>query len=164
MVKKMKSSVKKNFMYSLIYQILVLVVPLMIAPYLSRVLGADGVGIYSYTYSIVYYFMLFTLLGVNNYGNRSIAKVRDNKEKLKKTFWSIYLFQLLMGIVMLFFYFSYLFLFDIPYKIVAILQSLFIVSAILDINWLYFGLEEIKLTIMRNTLVKLGSLLLIWEE
>ena len=100
------SNPKKNFIYNIIYQILILIIPLITAPYLSRVVGAVGVGTYSYTYSIVYYFMLLTLLGVNNYGNRSIAKVRDDKEQLSKTFWSIYTFQLIMGIIMLITYFS----------------------------------------------------------
>ena len=78
--------VKKNFIYNLIYQVLILIIPLFTSPYLSRTLKADGVGIYSYTYSIVYYFMLLTLLGVNNYGNRTIAKVREDKEKRSKEF------------------------------------------------------------------------------
>ncbi len=158
----MNSGIKKNFIYNFIYQILIILIPLIVAPYLSRVIGAEGVGIYSYTHSIVYYFMLFTLLGVNNYGNRSIAKVRDNKETLAKTFWSIYFFQFITGFFMLIVYLIYLCLFDISFKTIAFIQSLFIISSILDINWLYFGLEEIKLTITRNTFVKLGSLFLIF--
>ena len=153
---------KKNFIYNLIYQVLVLIIPLITAPYLARVVGAKGVGTYSYTYSIVYYFMLLTLLGVNNYGNRSIAKVRDNKKELSKTFWSIYLFQLLMGIIMLLLYVGYLYLFDIKYKNIAIIQTLFILSAMLDINWFFFGMEEFKKTITRNTFVKIGNILLIF--
>ena len=65
-------------------------IPLITIPYVSRVLGVDGIGTYSYTYSIAYYFMMFAMLGLNNYGNRSIAKVRDNKEKLSRTFKEIY--------------------------------------------------------------------------
>ena len=156
------SSPKKNFIYNLIYQMLVFIIPLITAPYLARVVGAKGVGIYSYTYSIVYYFMLLTLLGVNNYGNRSIAKVRDNKKELSKTFWSIYLFQLLMGIIMLIAYVGYICLFDIKYKNIAIIQTLFVLSAILDVNWFFFGMEEFKKTITRNTFVKLGNILLIF--
>ena len=79
---------KKNFIYNTIYQILVLIIPLITAPYLSRVVGANGVGTYSYTYSIVYYFMMLTLLGLNNYGNRTIAKVRENKIALSKIAYS----------------------------------------------------------------------------
>ena len=153
---------KKNFIYNLIYQILVLIIPLITAPYLARVVGADGVGIYSYTYSIVYYFMLLTLLGVNNYGNRTIAKVRDDKKKLSKTFWSIYLFQLFMGIIMLILYIGYILLFDNKYKLYASIEILFIISAILDINWFFFGMEEFKKTITRNTFVKVGNVILIF--
>ena len=156
------SNPKRNFIYNIIYQILIMVIPLITAPYLSRVVGADGVGIYSYTYSIVYYFMLLTLLGVNNYGNRSIAKVRENKEKLSKTFWSIYLFQLIMGITMLLLYIGYILLFDNKYKSYAAIEILFIISAMLDINWFFFGMEEFKKTITRNTFVKVGNVILIF--
>ena len=113
------NSPKKNFIYNLSYQILALIIPLITSPYLSRKVGADGVGIYSYTYSIVYYFMLFTLLGVSNYGNRMIAQVRDDKEKVSKTFWSIYLFQFFMGIFMLALYLGYIIIFDNQYQTIA---------------------------------------------
>lgn len=156
------NSVKKNFIYNIIYQILILIIPLITAPYLARVVGAAGVGTYSYTYSIVYYFMLLTMLGVNNYGNRTIAKVRDNKEKISKSFWSIYLLQLFIGILMLLLYFLYLMLFDVKYKSIVVIQSLYIISAILDINWLFFGLEEFKKTITRNTIVKVCNVILIY--
>lgn len=156
------NQVKNNFLYNIVYQLLVLIIPLITAPYLARVVGVSGIGIYSYTYSIVYYFMLITMLGVNNYGNRSIAKVRDNKEKLSKTFLEIYYFQLIMGIIMLIIYFIYVFTFNVSYKSIALVQSLFIVSAILDINWFFFGIEAFKKTITRNTFVKLLSVILIF--
>ena len=79
-------SVKKNFIYNLSYQILVMILPLITTPYISRVIGAEGVGIQSYTYSIANYFVLFAMLGVNNHGNRSIAMVRNDQEKLNRTF------------------------------------------------------------------------------
>lgn len=157
-----QTSLKKNFIYNLMYQLLVLIVPIVVSPYLSRVIGASGIGIYSYTYSIVYYFMILTLLGINNYGNRTIAKVRNDSKKLSKTFWSIYVFQLTLGLFMVFLYLIYIFLFDISYFQIATIEILFIISAILDINWFYFGLEEFKVTITRNAIVKVGTLLLIF--
>ena len=156
------SNPKKNYIYNIIYQLLILIIPLIISPYLSRVVGVRGIGIYSYTYSIVNYFILLTLLGVNNYGNRAISKIRDNKDELNKTFWSIYIFQLFMGLIMLFIYFAYIYIFDINYKKIAIIESLFIVSSMLDINWLFFGLEEFKKTIIRNTILKICSIILIF--
>ena len=156
------SNPKKNFIYNLIYQLLILIIPLITAPYLSRVVGADGVGIYSYTYSIIYYFMIVTLLGVNNYGNRSIAKVRDDKMRLSKTFFGIYFMQLMMGILMLCCYFGSVLLFNYEYKNILLIQGIYILSAILDINWFYFGIEEFKMTITRNAILKLGSIILIF--
>lgn len=156
------STPKKNFIYNIIYQMLILIIPLILSPYLSRSLGANGIGIYSYKYSIVYYFMLFTLFGINNYGNRSIAKARDNKENLSKTFLSIYIFQLIMGLIMLIIYLTYIFVFDVSYKNIALILSLFILSSILDINWFFFGLEEFKKTITRNIIIKIINLILIF--
>ena len=75
-------SLKKNYIYSLSYQILNLITPLITAPYVARVLGADGVGIYSYTASIMMYFTMFGALGTMNYGTREIARLRDDKRKI----------------------------------------------------------------------------------
>ena len=156
------NSVKKNFIYNLIYQLILFVFPLITVPYISRVLGADGVGIYSYTYSVVYYFMIITLLGISNHGNRSIAKVRDDKEKLSKTFFSIYSIQLVSGILMTILYSLYMIFINNSFNDIAWIQIIYIISAIFDINWFFFGMEEFKITITRNTLVKIISLLLMF--
>lgn len=159
---KTNNSPKKNYIYNIIYQILILIIPLITSPYLSRVVGVNGIGIYSYRYSIVYYFMLITLLGVNNYGNRTIAKVRENKENLSKKFWSIYCIQLFMGVSMLIVYNLYVSISNTEYKNIAYIDNLFIISSILDINWFFFGLEEFKKTITRNTIIKIGNIILIF--
>lgn len=78
------SSLKKNLAYNVAYQILVIILPLITAPYVSRVLGADGLGTYSYIFSIVTYFGLFGMLGIANHGNRSVALVRDNRQRYQK--------------------------------------------------------------------------------
>ena len=91
----MKSE-NKNFLLNVAYQLLSYVFPLITVSYISRRLGVENVGIYSYTYSIVYMFMLAAMLGINNYGNREIAKVRDDREKTSGLFWEIYRLQLLI--------------------------------------------------------------------
>lgn len=156
------NKVKQNLIYNVIYQVLVLIIPLITAPYLSRVVGAEGVGTFSYTYSIAHYFMLFCMLGVNNYGNRTIAKVRDDDEKLSKSFWSIYLFQLLTGILFIIIYFIYVLFLCNSYKNIAFIQALYVLAATIDINWLYFGLEDFKTTITRNIVVKITTIFLIF--
>ena len=154
--------VKKNFLYNIVYQILILIIPIVTVPYVSRVLGSTGIGIYSYTYSIVYYFMMFAMLGLNNYGNRSIAKVRDNKEKLSRTFKEIYCMQIITSITMIILYFLYLDIFDVKYKEIALIQSIYVISCLFDINWFFFGIEKFKLTVTRNTIIKFLSLISIF--
>lgn len=155
------SSTKKNIIYNTIYQTLLLILPLITAPYISRVLGAEVIGIYSYTYSIVYYFMLFAMLGINNYGNREIAKVRDNKEKLNKTFTSIYALQLTMSIIMIIIYIMYVLLIVKNNVEIALIQGIYLISTALDINWFFFGIEKFKLTVTRNSIIKIISVILI---
>lgn len=156
----MKSE-NKNFLLNVAYQMLTYIFPLITVSYISKRLGVDNVGIYSYTYSIVYMFMLVGMLGINNYGNREIAKVRDNREELSRVFWSIYRLQLMIVGVVIVGYLSYLFLCCKAYKEIAAIQFLYLVSVCFDINWFYFGLEKFKLTITRNCIIKVLSLVLI---
>lgn len=149
----MGASIKKNFFYNASYQVLALILPLITTPYISRIMGAENVGIYSYAYSIASYFGLFILLGLNNYGNRTIAGVRENKEKLSKTFWSIYAMQLLFGIMIVAIYLLYC-TFIAQNRLMALIQLFYLISVMLDINWFFFGLEQFKLTVTRNTIIK----------
>lgn len=153
---------KKNFLYNVAYQILILIIPFITLPYISRVLGSEGIGVYSYTYSIVYYFMIFAMLGLNKYGNRKIAQVRDDYKRLSKTFKEIFIMQVISSLLMIFLYFLYLLVFNNDYLVVAIAQSLYIISCLFDINWFYFGIEKFKLTVIRNTIIKILSLILIF--
>ena len=101
------NKVVKNYLYNLSYQILILIVPLITTPYVSRVLGAKGVGTFSYTNSIVQYFILFGCIGLNLYGQREIAYVQHEKEKRDKVFWELVILRIIMvSISLTVFYFS----------------------------------------------------------
>lgn len=152
----------KNFLYNVIYQVFIFVVPLITMPYISRILGVENIGIYSYTYSIVYYFMLASLLGINNYGSRRIAKVSNDKEKMSRTFFSIYYLQLILTIIFSILYLLIFVCFVSKYKGIFIIQYIFLLSVAFDINWFFFGIEKFKITISRNVIIKLLSMLLIF--
>lgn len=155
-------SIKKNFIYNITYQILIVILPLITTPYISRTIGAEGIGLQSYTYSIVSYFILFAMLGINNYGNRSIAIVRDNKEKLSRVFISIYIVQLILSMIMILLYSLYIIIIVKENKTIFIIQLIYLISALLDINWFFFGMEQFKLTVVRNTVIKLLSVMSIF--
>lgn len=145
-------SIKKNFLLNSFYQLLTIITPLITTPVISRNLGAANIGLYSYNYSIASYFVLFIMLGLNNYGNRTIASVRDNKIRLSKTFEGIYLMQLFFGIIVLVAYVLYAFV--ISNHVIAKILTLHVISSVLDINWFFFGLEEFKITVTKNSVIK----------
>ena len=150
-----QASIKKNVVFQTAYQILNTCLPLVTAPYLARVLGAEQLGIFSYTSSIVTYFTLVAMLGTVNYGTRSIASVKDDKEKLSHTFWSIYGFQALLTSFVLVVYVFYLIFLCGENKIIAAIQIITIIDCFLNINWLFFGLERFQLTVTRNFIVRI---------
>lgn len=155
------SNVKRNFIYNSLYQILIYIIPLITTPYISRVLGAEKIGIYSYASSVAYYFVMFIILGLNNYGNRTIAEVKDNKDDLSDTFCNIYCMQLILGILITGVYIIYSFCLSTN-KQMAIILIIYVFSSVIDINWFYFGMELFKITVMRNTIIKISTTLLIF--
>ena len=157
-----KPSLKKNFLYNILYQFLILVIPLITSPYLTRTLGVTSLGTYTVSQAFANYFTLFILLGLNNYGNREIAKYRDDRTKLRRTFWEIYTFQMAMLILV-----ELLYLFVVTFcihedKIIYYLQAIYVFSAGLDINWYCFGTERFKLTVTRNAVIKIVSTALVF--
>lgn len=160
MNKKMSKSVTKNYLYNMIYQILISIVPLITTPYLSRTLGAEAIGIYSYTLSIVTYFILFGSLGIAIYAQREIAYAQNDKETRSKVFFEILILRFItMAISIIVFYFTCIknTEYGMYYKIFLIQM----IANCLDISWFFQGLEEFKKTVMRNTIVKIISVILI---
>lgn len=153
--------VVKNYLYNASYQVFILLVPLITTPYLARVLGPTGVGINAYTNSIIQYFILFGSIGVNLYGNRQIAFVRDNKDELTKTFYEIFLMRI-MTIILAYAAFLIFLVFIGNYHVYYLAQSLSIIAAAFDISWFFMGVENFKVTVVRNFIVKILTLVSIF--
>ena len=156
-----KNGVAKNFVYNLIYQLLTIFLPLITTPYLSRILGAKQIGIYGYTTSIVAYFILFGSLGISMYGQREIAYYQDNKEGRSKIFWELVSIRFItLTISTLLFYFVFVRgeSYNLYYRILLIQ----LVANMFDISWFFQGIEEFDKTVVRNMIVKLLCLVLIF--
>ncbi|MCH4059438.1 MAG: polysaccharide biosynthesis C-terminal domain-containing protein [Pediococcus pentosaceus] len=149
--------VVKNYLYNASYQVFVLLIPLITTPYLARVLGPTGVGINAYTNSIIQYFILFGSIGVNLYGNRQIAFVRDDKDKMTKTFYEIFLMRI-MTIVLAYAAFLIFLMTTGSYHVYYLAQSVSIIAAAFDISWFFMGVENFGVTVLRNFVVKIVTL------
>ena len=82
-------SIKLNFIYSILSQLFLYITPLIVAPYITRVLGSSGVGEFSLGNSIIYYFNIIIIFGFTTYGTSSVSKNRFDDNELNKSFWGV---------------------------------------------------------------------------
>ena len=132
--------------------------PLITAPYVSRVLKADGVGIASFAASIVQYFIIFTDFGTGIHGQREISYSRDDVEKRSIVFWETFCLRAFNAVVALAVYLSITAIFVKSYRIVFIIYAINIINTGCDVAWFFSGLEEFRKIILRNILVRLADM------
>ena len=155
------SKIKLNFVLKLIYQFVAILVPLITTPYLARVLGATQLGNYGYTYSIMIYFGLAAVFGFNIYGRREIAKVRDDKYQTSKVFFEIMIAKAIPSVISIGLYV----LLAVLYKEFSILLYAFLpclLYHLLDITFLVQGDENFKFVTLRDLLIKVSTIVLIF--
>ena len=148
-----KPSVKKNFLYSTVYQIFCVLTPFITAPYISRVLGAEGVGIQGFTASNQSYFLLIASLGTMSYGAREISMNRDDPYKRSKIFWEIELLTVGTSMVALLGWIVLIIVSKV-YRQYYIVLTIGIFSILFDITWFFNGVEEFRITVIRNTIFR----------
>lgn len=156
---------KKNFINYTAYQLVTFLLPILLNAYVSRVLGVSNIGMYNLSLSITTYFSIFLKLGIDLYGSREIAYARtQGKSAVAKIFCGVFQIQLTIGIgvIVIFTLVGYWLanVFALPYQLLLI-QGISILTSLLDISWLVIGLEKFNVIIVRNSLVKLLSVVLV---
>lgn len=146
----MNSEEKKNYIYNLIYRLSICILPLIVTPYVARVLGAEGAGLYSFSSTIACYFIMFGKLGLDNYGNRSIALCKDNEERRSRVFWEIYLIQIVTSVLSIFAYVLFVLNAIRENTDIYWIQLLYVLSVLLDVSWFFYGMEKFRITTIRS--------------
>lgn len=159
-MKNITNKIAKNYIYNTAYQLLIILIPMITAPYLSRVLGANSIGAYGYTNSISQYFVLFGCVGLNLYGQREIAYCQNNIESRTKVFWELQIIRLIFTSVA-----TIVFVCTVcqnkEYGLLFQLHIIELVASMLDVGWFFLGLEDFKAVVLRNGLIKiLGTALI----
>ena len=150
------SNIRKNYLYNLFYQMFLIIVPILVTPYIARILGEDGSGQYSFSYSILTYFNLFAALGFNTYGQREIAKNQGNIQKQSITFWEIIIARIIPVFLSLTLLYILIFagVFDQIYSLLLIIMSMQIFFVGFDIAFLFQGNEQFGKIVLRNFIIK----------
>lgn len=154
-------NLKQNYVFKLTYQLLSLLVPLVTTPYVSRVLGADGIGKYSYASSVMTYFTMFAALGTITYGTREIARCRDDKQLLSNAFWGIELMTVFTSLVSTAFWLILICL-STEYRYIFMVLLPLLVATAADISWLYTGLEKVHYTVSINLICKIAGVIAVF--
>lgn len=102
----MRTSIKKNFLYNATLNVVNVLFPIITIPYVSRILGVEQIGVFSFVVTIVSYFSLFAALGMPLYGTREIAKVMGDNLKLNKLFNELFSINVISSIFLLLFFVS----------------------------------------------------------
>lgn len=156
---KKDSSVKSNFIYQVLYNCVTMVIPLVVTPFLTRALLENKIGEFTYSRSIASYFVLFAMLGIVKYGQRVISQNRGNEIRLRKAFWSLYSIHVAFSLIALIVYYIVV-LFISDNRTLYCIQGIYVLSALFDITWLYYGLENFRGVVVRNAIIKIVEALL----
>ncbi|MBP3817414.1 MAG: oligosaccharide flippase family protein [Butyrivibrio sp.] len=150
-------SIKKNYIYILAYKILTIITPLITAPYVARVLGADNIGIFSFTNAHVAYFVLFGVFGLSSYSQFECAKRRDDKIAFSQfCVESILTRFIFMGTSIVIYCYLYVFS-SSEYSMYYAVLTVVLLSNLIDFTWICEGLEKYKIISIRNSVVRLIS-------
>ncbi|MBO0419507.1 O-antigen/teichoic acid export membrane protein [Vagococcus fluvialis] len=153
----MNKKIIENFLYQGLYQVTIIILPIITIPIVSHALGVEGVGIYNYITSIVSYFILFAGLGLATYGIREIATVKESKESRSKKFWELEFFNIIIVCIAVIIY--TLFLLIVDNKVYYVLSGISLLATLFDISWFYYGIQDFKHISLINIGIKIISFL-----
>jgi len=154
----------KNYFYNLLLTVTNLLFPLLSFPYVSRILGPEGIGKVQFVFSFAQYFALIASIGIPVYGMKEIAKYKNDNEGRSKVFSELMVIYLLSTACLFLIYLSVILIF--PYfsvdKEMYLGASLLVLLGFSYIDWVYTGLEEFKSIALRSVLFKIIGLLLLY--
>ena len=158
---KKTTSLKANVVMNMVYEVFIIILPFITGPYISRVLQADGVGTESYLSSLLSYFTMFAALGTVSYGTYCIARNREDKKELSKTFWEIEILSIVTSGIMIVAWMIFATSYK-EYTTLMYIQTLNLVGTALSINWLFAGLEKFQYNIVISTIIRALSVVCIF--
>lgn len=156
----MKKNFRLNYVFNLMYNIFTVIAPLITTPYVARVLQADGVGLYSYTYSIATAFVALAQFGTSTYGQRQIAYCQENIYERTRVFWNVFFLRLLNVVISLGIYYTVFF--HNEHFDMFLLQSMCIIATAVDISWFFSGVEEFGILAIRDGVSKIVSIVCVF--
>lgn len=159
-----RKSLMKNYLYNLSYQLVLILSPLIVTPYITRILGPIETGKYSFTFSIVSIFVLFASLGFNIYGQRLIASQQSKRDQQRKSFFEIIICKLVIFVIIIIVYFIPIIskIYESKYLLLFSVETLELFNVLFDISFLFQGNEDFGVIAVRSIAVRTIGIVLIF--
>ena len=157
----MAKSIKRNFIYNVLLNISSVIFPLITAPYVSRVLEPDGVGLNNFASTYAGYFALVAVLGIPTYGVREVAKNKQDQTALTELVSQLMSIALITTLSVSAVYLVTLFIIGqlTENLIIFLLAGFAIYLSPFKINWYYQGIEEFGFITLRSLVIKTLSVI-----
>ena len=155
------ASIKRNFAYNILLNLSRVIFPLITAPYISRVLEPDGIGLFNFANTYAGYFALFAVLGIPFYGIREVAKIHEDKDRLSKLVSELISVSFIATFIATLIYIASVFIIgQLDDNCVLFLVSGFLLYfAPFRIDWFYSGLEQFKYITLRTVVIRTVSII-----
>lgn len=151
----MGSSIKKNIISKFLLNVFKLLLPLLVAPYLARILDVNLYGEYNKAFSMLGWFLPFASFGIYNYGMRNISQIRSDIDKTKKLFSSLFYMGIISSVGVFVIYLTYIITMPQNNIIICLILSLQIIGNIFYIEWMNEAFEDYKFILYKNMIVKI---------
>ncbi|EOU1697812.1 flippase [Clostridium perfringens] len=160
----MSKSISKNIIFKFLLNIFNLIVPIVIGPYVLRILGPDLMGTINFSQTIYGYFFIFAGFGVYQYGLREISRVRDDKDKLSKIFTSLFTLTLITNIVTTL---AYIVFIKLSYSgseiyVACMILTFNLLSNIFYTEWVNEGLENYDFITIKTIIIRVAYVILLF--
>lgn len=152
---------KKNVVYNVVYQVIFIFTQFFTVSYLSNKIGAAGLG--EYTLAVIYanYTVIFAELGISRYASREIAYCRENKEAVGVLFKEIMFMRICTYCAVTVIYYLLFFKMNLNNSNAVKINIILVLSYAIDISWLFIGLENLKVIVLKNSCIRVIMVFLI---
>lgn len=159
----MKKSLFKNTIYKSILSFVNIVVPLLVGPYVVKLLNVELYGIYNTVYAEFQVFLIFASFGLYNFGMREISKIRNDKEKVSKLFSNLFIISIISNFIVCLIYLTYAFLSSSGMALTLYcIMTIQIVGNVFYIEFVNEALENYKFITIKTTIIKIIYLISIF--
>lgn len=155
----MSQSLLKNLFAKGVLNIFNILIPVLIIPYVYRVLSPETVGTIEYGTTLYTYFGLLGLLGIYNYGLREISRNKNNDNKIYRIYRELFYVGLLSNLLVFVIYeiIVYFYVEQTNLRYIMYILGFNLIAQIFYIEWINEAFEDFRFITIKTVIIRLIS-------